>query len=547
MSPLLSLPTDVLLAIPWEDSDKWSLVLTCRFFNQLFTPTLYKHFKEDFFGVETRCPEHWGRSLGFLRTVRNNVRLGSYVHELSLALSSGDIEDWNHERFRRLASTFGVSPEFQIEALPESTNDQEEIKRLKEGDEDCNEEDYSSKDAAGNDYTDWQFMVDFARSIIPKLPQLRRMTMDYSCEVRLFDRTPHFPHLTEVNIETGYILHEDPGDKQFDDALRLLSLPKLRKWSLSCAAVQRSSVRCVPPRSSCVQQIKIRCPNIPAKDFDYLLSIPRTLKTFHWAEKAWTCHETLADDETIDDESLEDGSLGDVKCQTISVVSTISSLRRACRHLEDMTLEYAFVGICPHADSRSGNLEDFERLKMLKISPQVLRGFHRCSSQEMCVEECSYLRHSSEIITRLPLSIHNLELWMQVDGDVLADIILQLGASRAGSLERITLRSVIHCHNIPQYDGDAARLHVPMTSQRYHKIRTVCSSYGVNLDSCCYRGCFQNIAKSTGVTTYRSHLPLDIAIDEAAVWESWHKMGRLQRTMIELAPHERADLSDLQA
>ena len=139
-----------------------------------------------------------------------------------------------------------------------------------------------------------------------------------------------------------------------------------------------------------------------------------------------------------------------------------------------MTLEYAFVGICPHADSRAGNLDDFEHLKMLKISPQVLRGFHRCSSQEMCVEKCSHLRHSAEIITRLPLSIQNLELWMQIDGDVLADTILQLGASRASSLERIALRSVIHCHNIPQFDGDAARLHVPMTSQRYHKIRTLC-------------------------------------------------------------------------
>ena len=67
----------------------------------------------------------------------------------------------------------------------------------------------------------------------------------------------------------------------------------------------------------------------------------------------------------------------------------------------------------------------------------------------MCVEKCLYLRHSAKIITRLPLSIQNLELWMQIDSDVLADIILQLGISRASLLERIALRSVIHCHNIP--------------------------------------------------------------------------------------------------
>ena len=67
----------------------------------------------------------------------------------------------------------------------------------------------------------------------------------------------------------------------------------------------------------------------------------------------------------------------------------------------------------------------------------------------MYVEKCLYLRHSTKIITRLPLSIQNLELWMQIDSDVLADIILQLGISRASLLERIALRSVIHCHNIP--------------------------------------------------------------------------------------------------
>ena len=118
--------------------------------------------------------------------------------------------------FDDLSRLFKVSSKFQIEALPESKNDREETETLKEGDEGCNKENYSSKNAAGNDYTDEQFMVDFARSIMPKLPQLRQITMYYSYKLRLFARTPHFPHLTKVNIESGYYFHEDTRDKQFD-------------------------------------------------------------------------------------------------------------------------------------------------------------------------------------------------------------------------------------------------------------------------------------------------------------------------------------------
>ena len=125
MSPLLSLPTDVLFAIPWEDSDLWSLVLTCRLFHQFFTPILYETFDEDMYGRETQHPGHWEKCFGFLRTVCNNTELASYVHRLSLELPSRGILNWDHEQFRRLASTFGVSSEFNIVALPESTSDQQ--------------------------------------------------------------------------------------------------------------------------------------------------------------------------------------------------------------------------------------------------------------------------------------------------------------------------------------------------------------------------------------------------------------------------------------
>ena len=66
--------------------------------------------------------------------------------------------------------------------------------------------------------------------------------------------------------------------------------------------------------------MEIYCPNIPAEDFDYLLSIPRSLKAFHWTGKAWTCHMTQQEEEAAEDEedgnneSLDSGGLEDAGC-----------------------------------------------------------------------------------------------------------------------------------------------------------------------------------------------------------------------------------------
>ena len=193
MSPLLSLPTDVLLAIPWEDSDLWSLVLTCRLFHQFFTPILYGNFDEDMYDAETQYPGHWEKSLGFLRTVCHNAELASYVHRFSLDLPSESILNWDHEQFRRLASTFGVSSEFKIVALSESTSDQQDMGDDCEEMEELSGVSTSDRDATGNYYDAEQFMAEFGRSLLSKLPGLRQMTMDYSHDFRLFDSTLHFP------------------------------------------------------------------------------------------------------------------------------------------------------------------------------------------------------------------------------------------------------------------------------------------------------------------------------------------------------------------
>ena len=154
------------------------------------------------------------------------------MHELSLALPWDGIEHWNHEQFRRLASSFGIAPEFNIVALPESVDDQ-----VSQESEESSVEPCSNVDNTGKYYDAEQFMAEFGHSILSKLPGLRRMTIDYSHEFQLFDRFSHFPHLMEVNIWSGYIFDGNVGDNQFDDALRLLGLPKLQKWSLTCSGV----------------------------------------------------------------------------------------------------------------------------------------------------------------------------------------------------------------------------------------------------------------------------------------------------------------------
>ena len=102
------------------------------------------------------------------------------MHRLSLELPWRGIKNWDHEQFRRLASTFGVSSEFKIVALPESTSDQEEMgSDCEETEDECEEMEElsevitSDRDATGNYYDAEQFMVEVGRSLLSKLPGLR--------------------------------------------------------------------------------------------------------------------------------------------------------------------------------------------------------------------------------------------------------------------------------------------------------------------------------------------------------------------------------------
>jgi hypothetical protein len=324
------------------------------------------------------------------------------------------------------------------------------------------------------------------------------MTINYPCDSRLFDQALQFPYLLEANLLSSQVSEEDVGDYQFDDALRLLGLPRLQKLSLTCASVRRSSVRSVAPRSSTIRHLDICCPNIPAVDFDYLMSLPRALETFSWKGKAWTCHgpaddvdmeaqvpegefhtdgdessigrnADAGDDDEHDDDVTSD-SLVEAECLTISLTSTIMSLRRTQAHLKEMTIEYAFVGTCPHTTCRSADLRDFRQLSRQRISPQVLRGFHRCSRADACSQACHHLRNSSEAADLLPAGIQRLDLGLQTNGEELADMISGVVATHAATLRHIMLRSSAHFDHVVRVESDSARRPMPKSKRRYDEI-----------------------------------------------------------------------------
>jgi hypothetical protein len=98
MASLLGLPNDVLSAIPWHDSDLWSVALTCRLFYQMFTPALYCHYSADMRRYMMQYPgRDWKRCFGFLRTVGDRIPLALSVREVSLDLRR--IRYWDHENF----------------------------------------------------------------------------------------------------------------------------------------------------------------------------------------------------------------------------------------------------------------------------------------------------------------------------------------------------------------------------------------------------------------------------------------------------------------
>ncbi|KAK6363882.1 hypothetical protein LTS17_012723 [Exophiala oligosperma] len=495
MAPLMNLPLDVLQTIPWDESDLSSVVLTCRLFHQLFTPRLYEIFTAE--EVYRPCAG-WHREFSFLRTIRNNPTLAAFVREISLTL--GEVEFWDHEEFRQVARDFGIAADFDIVALPADTNHPKPIDDAapEEGNQQLvvqaakqrlRRKYGSNQDAEGNSYRVEQFWEDFACSILSKLPQIRRLSLTYD-EIKLFDSFSHFAHLEEV--EMGSLQFQDVGDKLFEDAVRLLGLPKIRKWSLSCAEIYKSAIRCIPPQSSPVQEMSISCPHIPAREFHYLMAIPRALKAFRWRLKAWTCYPVWASTPPAQEQLTGEG-----------------------RDVDD-------------GDPGSGNHHE-----------------DTIDSASEWATECQTLSSASmfSCLRRLQTSLEEIT---RVDGDELADLVTHVSAG-ISTLREIILHNTIHLDDAPDIEEDSARKHRPMTTKRYYELRGKCDSLGVSLVSCCYEACLEEIVQSAQGFVHSDQIPSDMAMDESAAAQSWQGMYLIGQSMMSLDAMRRSYQSELPA
>lgn len=223
-----------------------------------------------------------------------------------------------------------------------------------------------------------------------------------------------------------------------------------------------------------------------------------------------------------------------------------SCLRRLQTSLEEISVEYAFVGSCSHADARPCSLHDFANLKKLSISRQILRGFHRCTSQETCVNECTHLHRPRQAVSHLPPNLERLDLWMQVDGDELADLVTHV-SSGISTLREIVLHSTIHLDDAPDIEYDSARKHRPMTTKRYYDLYLKCDSQGVSLVSCCYEACLEEILESAQGLVHSDQIPSDMAPDESAAAQSWEEMHSIAQSRMILEAISCSNQSELPA
>ena len=93
------------------------------------------------------------------------------------------------------------------------------------------------------------------------------------------------------------------------------------------------------------------------------------MKALRWKGMAWTCHGDMDDNSYGDVDEDESSSDSAIDCDTISVWDIVSSLQSTKHCLEELAIEYAFIGICDHTDSRPVDLSELGRLQTLKISP----------------------------------------------------------------------------------------------------------------------------------------------------------------------------------
>ena len=412
---LTDLPCDVLHAVPWEYEDLRSIVLTCHLFYDLFTPRLYETF--DFFIHQFEAeenPRNWAPLFNFLESLSSRPQLAQYVHQMRVTLDLYP-EHWNEQLVTRLISCYTLTAECDApETLVTAYDGYNQAQKGKG--EELDEEIDAQTRRLGHDravlarkHSVKDVVHGVGSLLCSKLTELRDIQVCYAPHCSLFDRNHTFQQLIELNIQSGDCDANEygSGDNHFNDAAYLLSSPRLRKWSLSCGPVYHSNFGQGAPRSSNVQEMQLHCPNIPSEYLHRLLAIPMSLTSFRWLGKAWTCQ--------VHEETHQ--------CMTISDAETIACLRPFQESLTELAIQYEFVGTCPHHNEKCEGFHGFSRLSSVTLSPQVLLGFHTCSSRATCRTQCTHFRSPSEFATLLSPSFQQLQLLPYLNSHDLAAVI----------------------------------------------------------------------------------------------------------------------------
>ena len=222
MLSLLDLPHEIVHTVPWDDADLWSVLLTCRLFNHLFTPRLYESFEAELYSFDLDRPGELSQLLGFIRSISLQPQLSRRVHNFSLDLIYIWIDNWNCEQFKCIVSEFGISEYFRTS---EAGTPAEPVS------EEMEDESRDGVSKASASYGEEDFAQDVGYLLLSRLTELRRIDISYSRGLSVFDSHTIFQHLIEVKIRSDrYGTSEyGAGDDYFDDAVSLLSSPKLRK------------------------------------------------------------------------------------------------------------------------------------------------------------------------------------------------------------------------------------------------------------------------------------------------------------------------------
>jgi hypothetical protein len=424
MPQLLDLPNEVLLKLALNWKKLLNVVQTCRHLNALFTPKVYESVR--FYGgfENTKVTKSF---LSFVRTIVVQPKLGQLVRRLSLY-------GWHHY-------------------LTHSNPIVQEIIK-----------------ASGEEIEDWSNSVveNLGRLILSRLPQLRELNIDYLKDVKVL-RSYSFNELVDVALGAEDCVLGENNTGYFEDAVHLLSLPRLLSFSVTCPLIGDSdALKILPPRSSHVEDMTINARHISKTSLQLLLSIPKSLKRFEWSERMWTCFTEL------------DGNA----CTNISNDDIAECLDQVKDSLEELWIGHAGIKMCPHDTGILDRLHEFPQLSTMYLTPQLLLGWHSGPSPTKSASESPRPSSYGPISALLPRNLTQISLQAWAEGEVLESFIRSVvGGPDPRPLKRIEVDSfsVFDRTPVPDY---ALRARKPLRRLKFDshmRLFRECQAAGITL------------------------------------------------------------------